>query len=130
MADEYIKKTDVKKAIHSEYADDMRKYPEFVTWLINAIDEIVSKIPAADVEPIVRCKDCIYRKEQHYEEHGETPYIKYCCKFTKYSMSNNDYCSFGKRTNSKRTRNLTDTETEIYNSKIESESKLTGVKMK
>ena len=51
----------------------------------------------ADVQPVVRCKDCKYRTEHHYEEEGEPPYIKYGCKFTKYSMSDEGFCSFGVR---------------------------------
>ena len=50
-----------------------------------------------DVQPVVRCKDCKHRKERHYEENGEKPYIKYECKFTKYSMSDDGFCSFGTR---------------------------------
>ena len=49
-----------------------------------------------DVEKVVRCKNCKYREEHHYEEKGEQPYIKYECKFTKYSMSDDGFCSFGK----------------------------------
>lgn len=44
---------------------------------------------------VVHCKDCKHRKERHYEENGEKPYIKYECKFTKYSMSDDGFCSFG-----------------------------------
>lgn len=51
MADEYIKKSDVKNAMHSKYADDMRKYPEFVAWLKSAVNIVISEIPAADVVP-------------------------------------------------------------------------------
>ncbi len=50
-----------------------------------------------DVQPVIYCKDCKYRKEHHYEVSGEPPYIKYECKFTKYSMSPNGFCSFGVR---------------------------------
>ena len=60
------------------------------------LDEIEA-LPAADVLLVVRCKDCKYRKERHYEESGEKPYIKYECKFSKYSMSDNGFCSFGAR---------------------------------
>lgn len=49
------------------------------------------------VTDFVRCKDCKHRKAYHYEEEGEKPYIKYGCKFTKYSMSDEGFCSFGKR---------------------------------
>ncbi|MBP5432176.1 hypothetical protein [Ruminococcus sp.] len=59
-------------------------------------DEI-DTMPASDVQPVVRCKDCKHRKEHHYEEDGEKPYIKYECKFTKYSMSDDGFCSFGAR---------------------------------
>ena len=59
--------------------------------------DFIDAIPAADVQSVVRCKDCKHRKEHHYEEIGEKPYIKYECKFTKYSMSPNGFCSFGVR---------------------------------
>ncbi|MBQ6250189.1 hypothetical protein [Ruminococcus sp.] len=57
----------------------------------------IDQMPATDVQPVVRCKDCKHRKERHYEESGEKPYIKYECKFTKYSMSDDSFCSFGAR---------------------------------
>ena len=57
----------------------------------------ISEMSSADVQPVVRCKDCKHRKERHYEESGEKPYIKYECKFTKYSMSDDGFCSFGAR---------------------------------
>lgn len=57
--------------------------------------EHIKRVPAADVHPVVHCKDCKHRKERHYEESGEKPYIKYECKFTKYSMSDEGFCSFG-----------------------------------
>ena len=65
---------------------------------INAIDRItdyIESLPTTDVQPVVRCKDCKYRIEHHYEDIGEPPYIKYECKFTKYSMSDEGFCSFG-----------------------------------
>lgn len=64
--------------------------------LINSIQDILA-VKVADVQPVVRCKDCKHRKEQHYEEDGEKPYIKYECKFTRYSMSDGGFCSFGAR---------------------------------
>ena len=50
---------------------------------------------SVNIQPVVHCKDCKYRKECSYEEKGEKPYIKYECKFTKYSMSDDGFCSFG-----------------------------------
>ena len=59
--------------------------------------DTIADIELADVQPVVHCRDCKHRKERHYEESGEKPYIKYECKFTKYSMSDNGFCSFGVR---------------------------------
>lgn len=59
--------------------------------------QIIDDEPTIETEPVVRCKDCKHRKERHYEESGEKPYIKYECKFTKYSMSDDGFCSFGAR---------------------------------
>ena len=60
--------------------------------VVHELPDMVEK----DVEKVVHCKNCKYREEHHYEEEGEQPYIKYSCKFTKYSMSDNGFCSFGK----------------------------------
>ena len=62
-----------------------------------AISIFIENMQAADVQPVVHCKDCKHRTEHHYEEEGEPPYIKYGCKFTKYSMSDEGFCSFGVR---------------------------------
>lgn len=89
-----------------------------------------NKLPAADVQQVVHCKDCKHRKEHHYEEIGEKPYIKYECKFTKYSMSDDGFCSFGVKMDDDiiilpvdNNRNLTDEETDIYNNRLEAEAK-------
>ena len=66
----------------------------------------ISKVPScqcgfykntADVVEVVRCKDCRYCEEHHYEEEGENPYIKLGCKWSNYSHQPNDYCSLGER---------------------------------
>lgn len=91
--DGYVTKDDLYRLIsrikrNPDVADDKTCHT-----IVNAI----SDMPAADVQPVVRCKDCKYRTEHHYEEEGEPPYIKYGCKFTKYSMSDEGFCSFGVR---------------------------------
>lgn len=59
------------------------------------------------VVEVVRCKDCKYSEEHHYEHEGEKPYIKLSCKFDKYySKSPNGFCYYGERSeNGKRTDN-------------------------
>ena len=117
MADEYIKKSDIKKAMHSKYADDMRKYPEFVAWLKRAVDIVISEIPAAEVQPIVYAHKTI--------NVGRRSYCSNCGKLAIME----DFCSKcgAKVKDSEPTRNLTDEETEIYESWIDHEAKDTGV---
>ena len=50
MAEKYIKASDCEKYFY-EHLDDLH-----MAGAMNAIDEI----PAADVAPVVRCKDCKY----------------------------------------------------------------------
>lgn len=98
--------------------------------ILNTIDNDLCFIPTADVQSVVRCKDCKHREARHYEEIGEKTYIKYECKFTKYSMSDDGFCSFGARMDSDiivppvdNNRNLNDEETDIYNNRLEAEAK-------
>ena len=57
----------------------------------------LNPLPLRKYVRVVRCIDCKHRKGHHYEESGEKPYIKYECKFTKYSISDDGFCSFGVR---------------------------------
>ncbi len=75
----------------AEERHEHRDYIRAMEWAIKAIEGYT------DVQPIVHCKDCKYRKEHHYEAKGETPYVKYSCKFTTYSMSGKGFCSIGRR---------------------------------
>lgn len=109
----YISRADVEAICHDIYLRSDEWTNEGIT-AIDTADEILERVDEkikekesennfndtdidADVQPVVRCKDCKHRKERHYEESGEKPYIKYECKFTKYSMSDDGFCSFGAR---------------------------------
>lgn len=104
---EYISKDKTLKKLQMQLLDleadqDKGEYSELCEnrGARDALDEAIYDIRAIkgeDVQPVVRCKDCKHRKERHYEESGEKPYIKYECKFTKYSMSDDGFCSFGAR---------------------------------
>ena len=86
------------KAEYKAAKDEFTKarFGDYISSIQSMID-VVGSVEAADVQPVVRCKDCKHRKEHHYEESGEKPYIKYECKFTGYSMSDDGFCSFGAR---------------------------------
>lgn len=57
--------------------------------------EIVAATPAADVAPVVRCKDC---KFSHADEHGRTC-EGYWFELSEYAVSvkDDDFCSYGER---------------------------------
>lgn len=66
-----------------------------------ARNAIIDQPTVEDVQ-VVRCKDCKYMRERHYENPGEEPYIKCACE-SKYGLTERymvnewDYCSRGER---------------------------------
>ena len=63
--------------------------------------EAIRKLPSAQPE-IIRCKDCKYIDEHHYEENGEPPCIKYTCAYKaglakEYQVQEWDFCSRAER---------------------------------
>lgn len=56
--------------------------------------ERIKEAPAADVEPVVRCKDC---KHHHWEQepcHGRTEHL---CDLLKMEVWKDFFCLYGKR---------------------------------
>lgn len=88
--DEYIAREAVEKFI-MDGLNNSDVYERFGHDAIKIIAE-VHYMPAADVAPVVRCKDCKYWQDNNdgypHEEcrwgHGETP-------------DANDFCSYGER---------------------------------
>ena len=66
--DEYISRKKAKSLLHIEYA--------------YAAEQLLDEIPAADVVPVVRCKDC--RK-----------FKTYACRMV--ASGYDDFCSYGER---------------------------------
>ena len=91
---EYVGIKDVLDVVSQYCPDDDGSCSKAGVDLREMLDEIEA-LPATDVQPVVHCKDCKHRKERHYEESCEKPYIKYECKFTNYPMSDEGFCSFG-----------------------------------
>ena len=66
--------------------------------LLRAIDDVnsyflIQMLPAEDVAPVVRCKDC-----KHYEYSGRLERL--VCGYHRgwwVGMNENDYCSYGER---------------------------------
>lgn len=79
--DEYVKRTDAEEAIN----EALEKV--FVT-RIGA--DIMRRVPAADVAPVVRCKDCKWWKLSDYNTMG----IHVCQRFSGV-RGEHDFCSRG-----------------------------------
>lgn len=65
-------------------------------------EDVVSSIenaPAADVEHVIRCKDCHYSRELNHEDPKERQFIEGCvwCMNWEYGVFPDDYCSNAKR---------------------------------
>ncbi len=70
---------------------------EHIDELLNDFLVIPKETPAADVVAVVRCRDCRFYYDKHYEDEGEPPYIKRCCKYSNHTRQPDDFCSLGER---------------------------------
>lgn len=77
MAIEYIDREKAKRLLHIEYA--------------YAAEQLLDEIPAADVAPVVWCKDCKYydRGECYHPRHER--HLQSICQ------EDDDFCSYGER---------------------------------
>lgn len=88
--DEYVKRAAIMEfPIRKDHCDKERANEHFI-FGIESVLEYVQNLPAADVAPVVRCKDCAHRTEMgncgHPRHHGILP-----------SAYPYDFCSYGAR---------------------------------
>ena len=81
--DKYIKREAVIEAIMSEPPD--AHYPQ---WYVDKI----KSIPAADVAPVVRCKDCRWRGREDC-----AMFYRCDCGEQHTWETDNDFCSYGEQ---------------------------------
>lgn len=79
MSGEYIKREDAIKRIGK--ATYMR---------LQIIKAIINTVPYADVDEVVRCKDCIWKEDVE-------PGMVYCSKIVGGWVKSDFYCADGKR---------------------------------
>lgn len=88
MADEYIRREDALKGVELFQCG----------WAeIEAVQaDYIGRLPAADVAPLVRCKDC------KYGDYDSTPDGAMVCLRTKdgFWRKETDFCSYGERKDS------------------------------
>lgn len=60
---------------------------------------MVESIPAADVAPVVRCKECKHWKPSGSKAGNSFSDMEYIggCEFTNYCRRESDFCSYGER---------------------------------
>ena len=89
----------LKKDIHDEYSLGLYDGCEYDTKLID-------EIPAADVVPVVRCRECKYWSDEDGELQRSDGVLFARCKVHNYLLdgrhtgwcpTENDFCSYGER---------------------------------
>lgn len=71
-----------------------------IVGIVKLLKEEISKIPAADVAPVVRCKDCVStRKKDDYESVYLDYEVLICtnCEYGWQAVWPNHFCGYGKR---------------------------------
>lgn len=88
---EYIDRDAIYKAFANACTDVLERASEIeyiAGFSYELVIEILDNIPAADVAPVVRCKDCKYYKPDEYE----------CgCDYGLPCVKADDFCSYGER---------------------------------
>ena len=98
---EYIEREELKKVLSNEavHCLTFQKTGE-ARGLVKA-KEIISKLPAADVVEVVRCKDCAFYTELDIEYTFLGKRARMCFMHSK-PMGENNFCSYGmKRSDAK-----------------------------
>jgi hypothetical protein len=90
---EYIE----REAANEACREAVRRYPNSFYNGIEAARDAIRKLPAADVRPVVLCRDCYaYRC---YKELAEAAYLdpQMYCGLLRCEMGEDSFCSYGKR---------------------------------
>ena len=81
---EYIERDSAINAVYESFADGKSPYGALIS------------IPAADVVPVVRCRDCIHYKPQQKSARW-TSTTPMCSRSATIKMPPDGFCSFGKK---------------------------------
>ena len=77
----------------AELIENLNKFaPEHYNALIN---QLITKQPTADVEEVVRCKDCKWCYEKRTKRNNQL--MRFCMRMdgNEYQVNENDFCSYG-----------------------------------
>lgn len=93
MADEYIRRDTALRAVTKRYGACRSPAQNR---LLDEIRNEIRRAPAADVAPVVRCRDCEYVSPTVSASTGERVGI-WCALHDIFNVSSDDYCSRGLR---------------------------------
>lgn len=88
---EYIEREAAIKAM--EKADYTAIADDADSCKADYLREVIESVPAADVVPVVRCKDC---KHAYINSFSVTSGVVFCSSNMK-AMQEDDFCSYGER---------------------------------
>ena len=95
MADEYIRRDDFIQ--HLEKCKKGAAVTNLVWAAIMAIERDVRDMPAADVAPVVRCKDCEHARNLGFQFGSLVHESWFCIYNGPHTTGANDFCSHGKK---------------------------------
>lgn len=100
--DEYIKRAAIMEfPIRKDHCDKERANEHFI-FGIESVLEYVQNLPAADVAPVVRCRDCKHSTlpselTQRYGKPGTLTCHNMHAPSNRRNVGSNDFCSYGER---------------------------------
>lgn len=95
MADEYIRREDFIQ--HLEKCKKGAAVTNLVWAAIMAIERDVRDMPAADVAPVVRCKDCEHARDLGFQFGSLVHESWFCIYNGPHTTGENDFCSHGQK---------------------------------
>ena len=92
--DEYIEREALRKVMQMATDD-----PTCPMHIATTIDQYITEAPAADVVPVVRCRECKHWKPSGSKAGNSFSDMEYIggCEFTNYCRRESDFCSYGER---------------------------------
>lgn len=92
--------SEMRKLFNEEYLRTMQLVRDGETHLDNLAegfleaDRVIERLPEVDAVPVVRCKDCVYRRLT-----GKAPFMFYTCSVAEgLNVCKSDaFCSYGER---------------------------------
>lgn len=94
MADEYIRREDALRAVQRQRGANRSPAQNE---MLNRIKTDIIRAPAADVAPVVRCKDCEHARDLGFQFGSLVHESWFCIYNGPHTTGANDFCSHGQK---------------------------------